>query len=209
MMKILCIYPVDETTEFLKSIYEMLTGSEAFSCVSVENNVVQAIRGCDDDTTIIFLGHGASHCLYGRNRVPLIRNSDFEIFESKRIFLLACRSEEFITNNKATSPKEYIGFGNMPTEWEEIVAERDNDAFAYPNVDETIIQLYRGILADVISFTLSKTINLGKDFRYLYFLIKLLLNKHIVRLVKEEHTPQARALSKLLYDTKKDIIYKS
>ena len=210
MMKILCIYPVDETTEFLRPIYEMLAVTKSFSGVTLDakEDVIQAVKNCDEDTAIIFLGHGASHCLYGRKKSHLIKEADCRIFDGKKVFLLACRSAEFIERNMTASLKEYVGFGNMPTEWEEIIAERDNNAYAYPDINEDAIRSYQIILTDVVSCALSKTIALGKDFRYLYFLIKLLLNKHIVWLMRETYAPQ-RALSKLLYETKHEIIFKS
>lgn len=79
-MKILCLYPMDETTLFLNPIFDFLSNMDSFKGIRFESNekdvelAIDAIKTCDEDTIIIFLGHGASHCLYKGDNTPFIGN---------------------------------------------------------------------------------------------------------------------------------------
>lgn len=63
-MKILCLYPMDETTLFLNPIFDFLSNMDSFKGIRFESNekdvelAIDAIKTCDEDTIIIFLGHG-------------------------------------------------------------------------------------------------------------------------------------------------------
>ena len=66
MNKTVCIYPKDESTDFLSPLYDFLCekGCEGWHKDTTENTdeVYAFIKGAD---CIIFLGHGASDTLYG------------------------------------------------------------------------------------------------------------------------------------------------
>ena len=212
-MKAVCIYPADETTEFLRPIYDALSSLPSFIGVELttdEKNIeeaINAINACDENDYIIFLGHGASHCLYKIDRTLFIGSDEFQMFQNKRIFLFACRSAEFITRNSTITPREHIGFGNMLTDWSEVVVERDADVNAYPGIDKDIISEYRGILTEIISETLVKTLDSAENYHLLFLRIKLSLNKKIAHLLTEKTTLGYRVLANLLYNTKVEMIF--
>lgn len=211
-MKGLCIYPADETTEFLRPIYEALSALPSFIGIELTTDnknieqAIKAINSCDENAHILFLGHGASHCLYKIDRTPFIGSGEFQMFQNKRIFLFACRSADFIKKNSAIIPKEYIGFGNMLTDLSEVIAERDADASAYLGIDETIISKYKEILIETISESLKRTIGLAEDYNSLYLRIKLSFNKRIANLLTEKTFSGYRILANLLYETKTEMI---
>lgn len=211
-MKIVCIYPVDETTEFLRPIYDALSEFPSFTGFDFINDekdveaVLHTINACDTYDYIIFLGHGSSNCLYNVNKTHLIGNNEFSIFQNKRMFLLACRSSEFISKNDNITPKEYIGFGDMLTDWSEVVTERDAENNAYPGIDEDIILEYRKILTEIISDSLVKAIKMLENNNSLYLRIKLYFNKKIASLLMQKTYPGYRVLANLLYETKKEMV---
>lgn len=211
-MKVVCIYPADGTTGFLRPIYDALSALPSFIGIELKTDkgdiekAISIINACDENTYILFLGHGASHCLYKMDRTPFIGSNEFRIFQNKRIFLFACRSAEFIRRNNTIIPKEYIGFGNMLTDWSEVITERDADANAYIGVDESIISEYKGILTGIISESLVKTISSEENYYSLYLRIKLSFNKKITHLLMEKTFPGYRALANLLYETKIEMI---
>ena len=210
-MKILCLYPMDETTLFLNPIFDFLSNMVSFKGIRFESNekdvelAIDAIKTCDEDTIIIFLGHGASHCLYKGDNTPFIGNEKIHLLANKRIFLLACRSAEFIDSNKNIEFKSSIGFGNMLTDWSEVLVERDADANAYPDISIEVIELYRSKLVNSIQCAWSRTITSQKDFEYLYLQIKLFINKEITELLTKKNIPNYIALANLLYETKTEM----
>ncbi|MDD3014597.1 MAG: hypothetical protein PHC34_12920 [Candidatus Gastranaerophilales bacterium] len=211
-MKIICIFPNDESTDFLLPIYDSLSTLDSFTGYRnlLEQGeidlVIKDILSSESGSVIIFLGHGASHCIYRCDRTPLFDKHNFNIFQNKRIFLFSCRSSEFIKDNKNTHLIEYIGFGNMVTDIAEVLEERDVDSNAYPDIDEGIIDAYKKILVQILSLNLKGTLEQNISFRDLYFQIKLLLNKYIAKTLKEKKHSNYKALTDLLYYTKCDMI---
>ena len=118
MNKTVCIYPKDESTDFLSPLYDFLCekGCEGWHKDTTENTD-EAYALIKEADSIIFLGHGASDTLYGSPQdgefTVLINETNIqELLYGKRCFILACNSYEFCENYNLTS---FIGFGNMPT----------------------------------------------------------------------------------------------
>ena len=118
MNKTVCIYPKDESTDFLSPLYDFLCekGCEGLHKDTTENTD-EAYALIKEADSIIFLGHGASDTLYGSPQdgefTVLINETNIqELLYGKRCFILACNSYEFCENYNLTS---FIGFGNMPT----------------------------------------------------------------------------------------------
>lgn len=207
-MKVICIFPTDVSTDFLEPIYSSLSTLANFSGYRIGireeeiESVIKDIKESEDGTVIVFLGHGASHCLYKSNHTPLFNNANFNIFQNKRIFFFSCRSAEFIDNNRHIPLTEYFGFGNMITDIDEVLAARNEDANAYFNIDEAVISSYKQILIDILSKKLARNLGSDNNFNELYLQIKLLVNKEIAITLKEKKHPNYRLLASLLYDTK-------
>ena len=115
MNKTVCIYPKDESTDFLSPLYDFLCekGCEGLHKDTTENTD-EAYALIKEADSIIFLGHGASDTLYGSPQdgefTVLINETNIqELLYGKRCFILACNSYEFCENYNLTS---FIGFGN-------------------------------------------------------------------------------------------------
>lgn len=207
-MKVICIFPTDVSTDFLEPIYSSLSTLGSFYGYRIGkreeeiDSVIKDIKKSEDGTTIVFLGHGASYCLYKSDHTPLFNNENFNIFQNKRIFFFSCRSAEFIDTNRHIPLTEYFGFGNMITDLDEVLAARNEDANAYPNIDGEVISSYKQILTDILSKKLAGSLGSDKKFNDLHLQIKLLVNKEIAITLKEKKHPNYRALASLLYDTK-------
>ena len=124
MSKTVCIYPQDATTDFLRPLCDHI-------CASIDAVEVGYDTSGDDDPmeiifdeikdaeTIFFLGHGKSTCLYASilDNVELFHKDNISLLKGKRLFLLACNSDQFITKFELS---DAIGFGFLPTSEEDI-----------------------------------------------------------------------------------------
>lgn len=213
-MKIICVYPIEEdkSTDFLLPIYEMFKSLDTDQFVGYRPQKGDEVDMILDDLLLeeeqlfIFLGHGSSTDIRN-NHEAIINDDNFSLLKNKKVFLLSCRSEEFISRNNSVPLKEYIGFGNMITSWDEILAERNFDLNAYINVTEEHIDDFNKILANSILNSLSKAILKEESSYYLYSKIKIYLNKAIVELLLEKKVKGYRVLADLLFKLKKEIIW--
>ncbi len=125
MSKVLCIYPVDLSTEFLKPIYDALCCYEYVTGIQGDSTddefYEKLISGLVNSDTIIFLGHGCSKCLYGSRLNVLIDDKDISTLRNKKLLILACRSVEFIERYNL---KKAYGFGFIPTSIDDIRNEK-------------------------------------------------------------------------------------
>lgn len=210
---VLIIKPIDESILFLEPIIEGLVNFYSITIEPKEESYelgIQEIDKMPDSSIIIFLGHGASHCLYGAHdssfeRKPLVNSSNISIFQNKSVFSLSCRSSEFLYKNRDVM-KQFIGFGNLPTDWDDIIAERDfGDPNYLANIQEEDIAYYKSTLADIIyqSFIRNK-ISIG-DFEKIFLHIKLMINKEISMILIEKPMSNYRLLADIWYETKQEM----
>lgn len=210
---VLIIKPVDLSISFLEPIFEGLVN---YTSIIIEPNEesyelgIQDIDKMPDSSIIIFLGHGASYCLYGAHdlsfkRKPLVNSSNISIFQNKSVFSLSCRSSEFFYKNRGIM-KQFIGFGNLPTDWDDILAERD---FGNPNylanIQEEDIAYYKSTLADIIYQSLIRNKISIDDFEKIFLHIKLIINKEISKILIEKPMPNYRLLADIWYETKQEM----
>jgi hypothetical protein len=212
---VLIIKPVDLSVSFLDPIFKGLVN---YNSIIIEPNEesykrgVQHINEMPDSSTIMFLGHGASHCLYGAHdlsfeRKPLVNNSNISIFKNKNIFSLSCRSSEFLYKNRSVM-KQFIGFGNLPTDLNDIIAERDlGDPNYLLNIQEEDISFYKKTLAEIVHSSLSKSRFNMEDFEKIYLHMKLMINKEISKILIEKPIPNFRLLADIWYETKREMSF--
>lgn len=141
MNKTVCIYPKDESTDFLSPLYDFLCekGCEGWHKDTTENTD-EAYALIKEADSIIFLGHGASDTLYGSPQdgefTVLINETNIqELLYGKRCFILACNSYEFCENYNLTS---FIGFGNMPTGIVDVKIAMEADT-TFPSLEKKIL----------------------------------------------------------------------
>jgi len=214
---IICIFPIDKTTDFLLPIYESLSKFDSFSGFRSENNEelfeslndkIKSIK--DENNFIVFLGHGASNCLYGATindkKTKLFDKSNIDLFNNQNIFFLSCRSSDFINNNAEKIMINGIGFGDIITDYSEVVSERDDgDALFLPNINEEMIEEFKTKLVALVIKGF-EYLNLDEySIKQIYYFLKLLINKEISNILLNRSTKGFRDIADLIYDLKNEM----
>lgn len=223
MHPFLLVHSLDPTTEFLHEIpaflKERLPRSWEYITLvkpgADEESTRQIILRAAPRTTIIFLGHGASNCIYGppfREGVrgnPLLDDQRFSLLQDKNFISLSCRSSEFIGRNfKGKGGVAMLGFDDLPTHWADVEAEREVNWKAYPGIDDKVLEIYQAILVKVVKMALADALGQPMNFEQLYIRLRYYINKEIIRLSTQIVTPQILLLESMLFDLKKGILLK-
>jgi hypothetical protein len=214
MRKLVCIFPEDESTNFLLPIYtqlEKLSGfiGYRFNTLDLQkrNSLYDALNQLEEDSFLVFLGHGASNKLYGsindngdkqvlfdKDNTKQLRNIDF--------LCIACRSKEFARNHF----QNYIGFGDITSDFSEILAERDMgdpNYMKWANIDDIIN------FQNVFVETITKAILLTScnDLFSIYNMMRLCFNKQIADLLKKKSLTNYRNIADMLFEVLNDLTY--
>ncbi len=210
MNKIVCIYPKDLATDFLHPLYEHICTTfnaigVGYDTYSDEDPLELIYHEVEDAHVIFFLGHGMSTCLYASitDNVELFNKNNIALLNGKRLFLLACRSNQFIKECNITNA---IGFGFLPTSEEDIEYTR-----RYHNIDITDTNILdvdyfnRAIVQIFIQSISEETIG---DFFLLKERILFNTSKEIVRCLRDKVAPHYRTIADELYYMYKDLIVK-
>lgn len=217
MCAIFCVYPKDQTTASLQPIYDSIKDYEGFKGYMIETDedkktVIEEIKQLHDGSLFIFLGHGTNQCLQYGNNKEFINNDNLDILNNKKVFLLSCYSGNFLESNSKNpniNISEFIGFGDLPSEDVEMISYLAD----YPDIGfskyEEVAEIYTRILSKSIKDALVKTLNLGKNFKYLYREIKSNINREINTILIEKNISYYRALSTLLFELKNEMILKT
>lgn len=204
MSKIVCIFPKDESTDFLLPLYELLCskGVEGWYDDTV-NNRASAIDKFKEAEAIIFLGHGSSGTLYGSTQngelSDLITSDNVdELLGGKQCFLLSCNSIDFCSNYNLNCS---IGFGNMPTGMRDVFIAMDNNA-SFPNLEQEDIDVYNKALIGALinAFNTSAF----DKFENLHSMICLYANVEITKCLTRKPCKMYREVAELLQDFKND-----
>lgn len=217
MNKVICVFPKDETTLFLVEIYNFLKSQHNTVCYYFDTcddniqtkKVKNELEKLDKDSYFIFLGHGASHSVYGspvkNNRTSFLTKDEIEKFECK-ICSISCRSAELL-NKKNNS----IGFGNIPSDYDiDVLAMREQDVEYLRNIEKKDIEYFKSAFVNIIlsAFKLwfsceERTISrLNSYFR-------LFINKNICELLLTKDVNNFRSIANILYDLKDELYYTS
>ncbi|MBN9483398.1 MAG: hypothetical protein BGO70_13025 [Bacteroidetes bacterium 43-93] len=220
-MPVLIILPFDNSTVFLREITSYIKNKidkAKFSIFYVDPTHESHLK-CKNEiaelpknSTIIFLGHGSSYSLHGAKDEKFeLKNfissrEDQVLFQSQKLFLLSCYSIEFLKRLDKRYLVAGIGFGNLPTEWDEILAERELDASAYADITENILKEFKKLLINIIKFSLVEAFSEDHSFGDLYLRIRLRLNKNITSLLLSK-VKQDQILARFLYNIKTDFYF--
>jgi len=216
---ILLIYPQDESTDFLQGIPDFLFerhGERRFihHKVSIaETDALKCLTQIEQASStafVIFLGHGSSKGLMGarsegRDPELLIAGSNSHILKSKDVFLLSCRSSDFLKSQKLNG----IGFGDLTTEWGEVHSRRESESDAYRHskgdIREADIANANSLLVNIVCHSLHDAIIHQLSLRDLHLRLKLRFNQTLFRLIKENKPSQVRWTANLLLEAKTEM----
>lgn len=218
MNSLLIIYPKDETTSFLKPIIQTcsktLDGHFTFFDIGFndeEHEITEDEIRNGAYTKVLFLGHGSSRWLQGSKnqeyeKERFINSKNIQLFKGKDFLCLSCKSIEFLEHEKRAF--NYIGFGDLPTQMNEIVGIREQNANIYQNVDEGVLIRFRNMLNKVISNSIVEWIQNDFSITQLYHRIRIRVNKEISAIVKSKPISiQDKALLELVNDMKDEMGY--
>ncbi len=209
MNDILCIYPKDATTEFLRPVYNAICAKP--HVVGLELDTIE-----DDDFleklsdhlakagVVLFLGHGSSRCLYGTNLNPLIEDKmgNIEDLRNKSLILFACKSAEFIKNYHFQNS---LGFGFVPTSLDDA---RDGvlHSVNLRNIDSSCLDMFRQAIVRIWQRTLTE-VSL-EQLTTISNVFSFYTNCEIVdTLLHNKETPDFKILADMLYYLKEDMKY--
>ena len=210
---IICIYPEDETTNFLLPIYECLNNLPNF--VGYRNNttspdntrqIVDALTKADLSSIVVFLGHGASSKLYGSiypngTKHVLLDDSHIELFSNFNTICVSCRSAEYLKESSGT----YIGFGDITSDFSEVIATRQFEDADYLNwASEEDIHMFRTLLVEALvkAINYTKCSNISSIFR----ITELYINKTITQLLLDKKIPNYRHIANMFYNLLEDMV---
>ena len=209
MSKVVCIYPQDLTTDFLRPLCDHICAT--FDAVEVgydtsgDDDPLELIYNEIGDAKIVFfLGHGMSTCLYAStlDNVELFNKDTISLLEGKCLFLLACDSGQFITKYNIANA---IGFGFLPTS-EEDVTNRKLHNMDISNTGILDVEYYNKALVQCLMDTLSK--ETMADHHLFIERLRFNASKEIVNCLINKECKNYRIVADELYYMYNDIVIK-
>ena len=213
MSRIVCVFPIDDSTNFLEPVREILEKKLDAAIIRGDttreahrNEIMTQLRELTEQDIFVFMGHGASYCLYGSPQdgesQPLFGESALSLPNCSRSLLISCRSNDFINPQQLVNA---IGFEEIPATWEEMRKLREEDCSRYKGVDEDTILEYRNSFVDALCGAL-RLWKPSNPLSQLYQNIRLCITGQIVKhlLEKRLELPQRQGLFELLYDLKQN-----
>lgn len=209
MNKILCIYPKDATTEFLRPVYNAICAKP--HVVGLELDTIEDDDFLDklsnhlaDAGVVFFLGHGSSTCLYGSNLNPLIEDKmgNIEELRNKSLILFACKSADFIKTHQFHNS---LGFGFIPTSLDDA---RDGKLHRLnlKNLDLSSLSLFQQSIVRIWQRTLREAaLEHPAEISHMF---SFYTNCEIVdTLLHHKESPDYRLIADMLYYLKEDMTY--
>ena len=210
--KILIVHALDESTKFL-SVFKEAFEEHYFAITSNKqeeiDKVHSKIKTLNEDDIFIFLGHGASYGLFAPSSTDIRifdKKSANEMFENKNIVLLSCKSSDFI--KELSTYKRIIGFSDIPSSMNEIIAERDIVG-NQRNVNEEDIERYNKCYTNSIIKALKLLFHKKITFSQLAKYIEFFLNKEIISILEDKSKENRKDLAKLLFEFKNEMVFKN
>ena len=206
MNKIVCIYPHDDTTDFLRPLCDHICSTfkaeEVGYDISGNDNQIEIIYNkVKDAKTIFFLGHGTSTSLYAKlNEVILINQTNISLLQNKQLFLLACNSDQFINTYKLS---EAIGFGFLPTSLYDARHVKKLHSMRIEHLKENDIGSYNTALVNALICTLSEATM--ADTHLFAERLKFSTCEEMVKILLQRGTPNYRLVADELYYFYKDL----
>lgn len=176
---------------------------------SKTKNLYDDLSKFNEDSIIIFLGHGASNKLYGSvnrdgSKLTLFDKTNIEIIKNKNFFGIACRSKDFAYNNMLN----YIGFSDITSDYSEVLEERNigNPDYLEWAIEEDIINFqneFVGSVKDAVRLSGCENLHL------IYEMVKLCLNRRIASLIMNKQLQNYRKIADMLYDINDEMSFYS
>ena len=211
MRKLICIFPEDESTDFLLPIYgqlESISGFVGYRFNTLDsqkrNSLYEELNQLEGNALMVFLGHGASNKLYGSvegngDKQVLFDKENTRHLKNLDFLCIACRSSEFAHDHF----QNYIGFGDITSDFSEVIAERIISANFIDWASENDIINFRNVFVQTIKHAI--LLSSCTDLYSLYKMIRLCFNKQIAELLKNKSLDNYRQIADMLFDVLQDM----
>ena len=211
MRKLICIFPEDESTDFLLPIYgqlESMSGFVGYLFNTLDsqkrNSLYEELNQLEGNALMVFLGHGASNKLYGSvegngDKQVLFDKENTRHLKNLDFLCIACRSSEFAHDHF----QNYIGFGDITSDFSEVIAERIISANFIDWASENDIINFRNVFVQTIKHAI--LLSSCTDLYSLYKMIRLCFNKQIAELLKNKSLDNYRQIADMLFDVLQDM----
>ncbi len=208
------MFPVDDSTNFLEPVRMVLKKKLGATIIrgdttreEYRNEISNRLHELTEQDVFVFMGHGASYCLYGSPQggelQPLFGKDALSLPNQSRSLLISCRSNDFIESLQLVNA---IGFGEIPATWEEMRKLREEDCSCYAGVDEDTISEYRKSFVKALRGALNLW-EPSESLCQLYQNIRLCITGQIVRhLLGQTFTQQQKqGFFEMLYKLKQEV----
>lgn len=211
--KLLLIHPMDSTTKFLLnpiSFFKSNISDEQLDLHILEPTA-ESHQKCSDALKakkydiIFFLGHGSSSGVQGSSDetfecAQFLSVDDLTGLDEKSAIFLSCNSGDFLKKSKMT----HIGFGFMPSDWNDIQSAREFDHRAYEGVTEEDIESYRKNLTEILKLPILRLLaDSSYTMQNCFNDILLLVNRSIALTHRDLKRP---SLAYLMFELKQDLV---
>lgn len=208
--KIICIHPKDPSTQFLTILgryfgenYLLIEDND-----DAHKSIVDLISSNKSKSLLIFLGHGFSTALYTAEtkdypKKVFIDSGNSHIFEGHDVFILACRSEEFITK----IPRRFnsaIGFGNIISSRSEISQEAELTS-NFRNLDDSEIAHFNSIYMEAIRKSFELLFKRIIIFHQMSDFISYFLNKNLNSILRSRDIKNRIEVAKLVCEFRNEM----
>ncbi len=210
MSNVICIYPQDRTTAFLRPLCDYICSTFKAEEIGFDTSgdddphetIYDAIIGAQ---TVFFLGHGSSYCLYASilDNDKLIEENNVGILRGKQLFLLACNSNQFIIHFGLS---DSIGFGFLPTSVDDINRTRHYHRLDISNTTSSDVKCFNEALVNGLVNTLSWE-TMG-DYSLFAERFKFSISKEIIDCLINSGSANRRVVADELYYLFKDLLIK-
>lgn len=209
--EILIIHALDASTLFL-NIFEKAFPNYYISFTENANsiNIIKTrIGNLQDNSLIIYLGHGSSSGLYVPSSTHNYENYFLDViwgnhyFEGHDILLLSCKSEEYL--RKIHKYNFAFGFGNIISSLDELnfhnkYSDREK------KLSDTDIEYFNNVYAK-ITIQIINLLIVGKiQFYEIYKYYCYLINKEICLILLDKQNSNRVELARLLFELRNEML---
>lgn len=211
--KILILHAIDNSTAFLSAFSEPFKDLY-FSFDSTLDSINKAkglLGDLEPKSLIIYLGHGSSSGLYEPDdshtyeKYFLDTTWGNHFFDEHDIFLLSCKSNEYI--KRIYKSNSSIGFGNIISSKFELDQHNESNTVKIP-LQQCDIERFNEIYVNSSIKVIKKLVNNEIYFFDVPKYLRFMINSDINQLLLDKNNSNRLHFSRLLFDFRNEFLYK-
>jgi len=211
--KILILHALDSSTSFLSTFAQFRDLYFSFDSNQISiDKAKELLADLNPKSLIIYLGHGSSSGLYEPNDSHIYEKYFLDatwgnlFFEDHDIFLLSCKSNEYI--KKIYKANSSIGFGNIISSKFELDSHNQNNHVKI-ELTQNDIDKFNEIYVRSSIKVIRKLINNEIFFFDVPKYLRFMINAEINQLLLDKNNSHRHLFSKLLFDFRNEFLFKN